>query len=471
MPADPVVVRRNWLQAYDFTTTAGAAALNEYARADDPFAKLGKQQVAVDISSVIRASPSSFRVAWAERRYQDGALADTARWTAILTVVVQPPADADHLRKNPLGVYVTAINWSKELGHDPARPPSPSRRSELRRPYGRQRRTTALARASRRVRLVRSPSCSAAAPTVRRPSRTDYAHARRPSSKPIRRTGGEDRRRQHSAAPTVPRPADRGKAIHLKPPARRSRVKHANAAARVQPTGRASSTPSRSIRSPTARSIQVYTAPGEITDIALEPGEQLVGTGPVAAGDTVRWIIGDTESGSGPTRKVHILVKPTRSALTTNLIINTDRRTYLIELRSSERSYMASVSWRYPQDELIALRRQHDEAEAATPVAAGVDVGALDFHYSIEGDRPPWRPVRAFDDGQKVYIEFPSGIAQDDLPPLFVVGAHGSSELVNYRVRGDYYIVDRLFAAAELRLGDKASAQRVRIVRTDQGSR
>ncbi|MBY6243684.1 conjugal transfer protein TrbF [Methylosinus sp. Sm6] len=115
-PADPVVVRQSWLHAYDFTTTAGAAALNDYARANDPFARLGKQQIAVDVSSVIRASADSFRVAWIERRYQDGALADTTRWTAILTVVIQPPTDADRLRKNPLGVYVNAINWSKELG-------------------------------------------------------------------------------------------------------------------------------------------------------------------------------------------------------------------------------------------------------------------------------------------------------------------------------------------------------------------
>lgn len=115
-PADPVVVRQSWLQAYDFTTTAGAAALNDYARANDPFAKLGKQQIAVDVSSVIRASIDSFRVAWIERRYQDGALADTMRWTAILTIIIQPPTDADRLRKNPLGVYVNAINWSKELG-------------------------------------------------------------------------------------------------------------------------------------------------------------------------------------------------------------------------------------------------------------------------------------------------------------------------------------------------------------------
>jgi type IV secretion system protein VirB5 len=115
-PADPVVVRQNWLQAYDFTTTAGAAALNDYARANDPFAKLGKQQIAVDVSSVIRASTDSFRVAWVERRYQDGALADTTRWTAILTIIIQSPTDVDRLRKNPLGVYVNAINWSKELG-------------------------------------------------------------------------------------------------------------------------------------------------------------------------------------------------------------------------------------------------------------------------------------------------------------------------------------------------------------------
>jgi len=114
--ADAIIVRQNWLRAYDFTTQAGALALSDYARANDPFAKVGKQQVAVEVSSVIRASPSSFRIAWIERRYQDGALASTERWSAILTVTVQPPRDADTLRKNPLGIYVNAINWSKELG-------------------------------------------------------------------------------------------------------------------------------------------------------------------------------------------------------------------------------------------------------------------------------------------------------------------------------------------------------------------
>ena len=115
IPADPVIVRQNWLRAYDFTTDKGALALNDYARANDPIAQVGKVQVAVDVSSVIRASGDSFRVAWIERRYQDGSLAATERWSAILTIVVQPPRTPDALRKNPLGVFVNALNWSREL--------------------------------------------------------------------------------------------------------------------------------------------------------------------------------------------------------------------------------------------------------------------------------------------------------------------------------------------------------------------
>lgn len=115
IPADAIIVRQNWLRAYDFTTDRGAMALNDYARSNDPFTRVGRQQVAVDVSSVIRASPDSFRVAWIERRYQDGSLAATERWSAILTIVVQPPRTPDALRKNPLGVFVNALNWSKEL--------------------------------------------------------------------------------------------------------------------------------------------------------------------------------------------------------------------------------------------------------------------------------------------------------------------------------------------------------------------
>lgn len=116
LPADAIVVRQNWLRAYEFTTDRGATALNDYARSADPFSRVGRQQVAVDVSSVIRASPDSFRVAWTERRYENGQLAGTERWTAILTIVIQRPRDAERLRRNPLGVFVNAINWSKELG-------------------------------------------------------------------------------------------------------------------------------------------------------------------------------------------------------------------------------------------------------------------------------------------------------------------------------------------------------------------
>ncbi|KJC50507.1 conjugal transfer protein TrbF [Bradyrhizobium sp. LTSP885] len=116
LPADGIVLRQDWLRAYDFTTDRGAAALNDYARTNDPFANLGKLQISIEVTSVIRASPISFRVAWIQRSYENGSLSATERWTAILTVVIDTPRDADRLRKNPLGVYVNAINWSKELG-------------------------------------------------------------------------------------------------------------------------------------------------------------------------------------------------------------------------------------------------------------------------------------------------------------------------------------------------------------------
>ena len=214
---------------------------------------------------------------------------------------------------------------------------------------------------------------------------------------------------------------------------------------------------------------QIYAKPGQVTDIALQEGEQLVGSGPVAAGDTVRWMIGDTVSGIGPAARVHILVKPIRPDFATNLVINSDRRTYHLELRANPSVYMASVSWTYPQDQLIALRQARAEAERAAPVAAGMDLSLLNFHYAIEGDRPEWRPLLAFDDGVRVFVEFPESIAQGELPPLFVIGAKDEAELVNYRVSGRYMIVDRLFARAELRLGGRKGQQTVRIVSNRRG--
>lgn len=208
---------------------------------------------------------------------------------------------------------------------------------------------------------------------------------------------------------------------------------------------------------------RLYAAPEQVTDIALQPGETLAS---VSAGDTVRWVVGDTTSGSGSGKQVHVLVKPFASGLTTNLVIMTDRRSYHLELESTDRTSMAAISWTYPQDQLIALQQQNKQADDVAPIAENVALSALHFRYEIAGDRPPWRPVRAFDDGSKVYIELPSRIDQGEAPPLFVIGPEGDTQLVNYRVRGNYYIVDRLFAAAELRLGEKPQ-QVVRISRTD----
>ncbi len=208
---------------------------------------------------------------------------------------------------------------------------------------------------------------------------------------------------------------------------------------------------------------QVYAAPGRVTVIGLQEGEELV---TVAAGDTVRWIVGDTFSGAGDALRVSVLVKPIRSNLKTNLVITTSRRTYLIELTSTEKAWMASVSWNYPKDRMLALQRQARAAQVSAPVDAGLSLERIRFRYVISGSNPPWQPLRAFDDGEKVYIQFPAGIAQGELPPMFVIGAQGDGQLVNYRFRSPYYIVDRLFGAAELRLGaDKGDV--VRIERTD----
>jgi P-type conjugative transfer protein TrbG len=212
---------------------------------------------------------------------------------------------------------------------------------------------------------------------------------------------------------------------------------------------------------------QVYASPGRVTDITLQPGEQVAS---VSAGDTTRWIIGDTVSGSGADERVHVLVKPSRADLRTNLVINTDRRSYHMELASTPETWMASVSWEYPGDLVRTLRERNRDARSQVPIDDGIALERLQFRYAISGDTPPWRPLRAFDDGRKVYIQFPAGIGQAEMPPLFVIGAGGDPQLVNYRVRAPYYIVDRLFGAAELRLGGDQQ-QIVRIERSDNAHR
>jgi type IV secretion system protein VirB5 len=112
---DPIVVRRAWLEAYDFTTDKGAEVLNAYARQNDPFAKVGKTSISVDVASVVRASPNSFQIRWTEQSYADGALVSTDRLTAIAEIVVQTPTTEEKLRRNPLGIYVNGLSWSRDL--------------------------------------------------------------------------------------------------------------------------------------------------------------------------------------------------------------------------------------------------------------------------------------------------------------------------------------------------------------------
>ena len=244
----------------------------------------------------------------------------------------------------------------------------------------------------------------------------------------------------------------------------KERVTGANAAARMEPVKDGYINAIQVYPYTKGALYQLYAAVNQVTDVALEPGEKLVS---VSAGDTVRWVVGDTSSGEGKDAQVHILVKPVGADLETNLVITTDRRTYHLEMRSSQATYMASVCWTYPASELVSLRKSRADVDAATAAVAdvGIKLEQLRFRYRLEGDAP-WKPIQVFDDGAKVYIQFPPGLAQGEAPPLFVIGPDGKPALVNYRVRGTTYIVDRLFAAAELRLGT-APQRVVRIVRTD----
>ena len=272
--------------------------------------------------------------------------------------------------------------------------------------------------------------------------------------------------------PTVQAPAtdERPRPLHTPPPWTVARggsaaatptgqVESANAAARVEPRREGYYNAIQIYPWSEGALYQVYAAPGQITNLALEPGEALTGAGPIAAGDTARWIIGDSESGSGATRRVHILVKPTRPDITTNLVVTTDRRTYMIELRAEEEPYMPAVAWAYPQP---------PATQRATPATPSIPaISARHYRYGLQGDSPPWRPVSVFDDGRRVYIVFPAGIVQGEMPPLFVLGSNGEPEIVNSRIYRNILIVDRIFAAAELRLGSGDRQQTVRIVRID----
>jgi type IV secretion system protein TrbG len=275
-----------------------------------------------------------------------------------------------------------------------------------------------------------------------------------------------------SGAPIAAPPAAPHHAVahHTHRRSRRQSGKHliadadANAGARSYPRADAYINATLYYDYESGRLYEIETSPRFLTAIILRPGERLLAK---AAGDTVRWVLGETAEGVGASQQVVVLVKPIRGGLRTNIVLTTDQRTYLIEAGSREGgAYTSAVSWNYPQEQMQALAAQAT-ADAGSVVAPALAIDQLHFGYKIEPvhTKPPhWQPIRVFDDGLKTYIQFPVNMAATDAPPLFLVGPADTAQLVNYRYINGYYVVDRLFDVAELRLGEKPQAV-VRITR------
>jgi P-type conjugative transfer protein TrbG len=197
----------------------------------------------------------------------------------------------------------------------------------------------------------------------------------------------------------------------------------------------------------------VYGGVERVTDIALQPGEKL--SGEPIGGDTVRWAVSRMKTGTGAGETWHVVIKPMDEGIETNILIPTDRRVYRLQVRSSLEWFMPGVSWTYPADEaagrpVLTAASQREERQRE-PMAFAPD--RLDFSYVIKGDEVEWKPVRAFNDGSKTFLQMPAAMKSGDAPALFVVEEGGEPMLVNYRVKDGVYIVDRLFKHAELRVG------------------
>ena len=242
-------------------------------------------------------------------------------------------------------------------------------------------------------------------------------------------------------------------------------MRAANSASRSTPTPGAYINAALYYDFEAGRLYTVNTSPRFLTAITLRPGEKLISK---AAGDTVRWVLGETVEGAGPDQQVIVFVKPVRGGLRTNIILTTDQRTYILEAVSREGDvYTSVIAWNYPQEQM--REQQAALAQAAQSVVATTAIDHLNFSYSVKPVNsrkgPRWQPLRVFDDGLKTYIQFPANLASSEAPPLFLVGPKDQAQLVNYRLAGDYYVVDRLIDVAELRLGEKPQVV-VRITRT-----
>ena len=205
------------------------------------------------------------------------------------------------------------------------------------------------------------------------------------------------------------------------------------------------------------RVFEIWTAPLRVTTLTLGEGETLIAK---AAGDTIRWQVGEVLSGEGAAQRVHILLKPLERGLETNLVLTTNRRIYLIDLKSGPPAgFNAAVAWEEPSAAISpsAEAAVAMEADVRVPDPVATPQGALDARYRLEprGRAPRWTPTAVFNDGLRTFIAFPPELQIDEAPALFAVAPDGEAQLVNYRQAGGVFIVDRVLDRAELRLGDR----------------
>lgn len=211
------------------------------------------------------------------------------------------------------------------------------------------------------------------------------------------------------------------------------------------------------------RIYEIWAAPLRVTTLTLGPGENLVS---MAAGDTVRWQIGETSSGQGPGRRTHVLLKPLERGLETNLVLTTSERLYELHLRSGDTAaFNTAVAWD-PGVLEPPPTAQGPATAAQETVPAQMDASRLDAGYRVShrGRRPAWTPSAVMTDGIRTFIAFPPQVASSEAPALFVIAPNGEAQMVNYRQQGGLFVVDRVVEIAELRLGDRR-AQVVRISR------
>jgi len=208
----------------------------------------------------------------------------------------------------------------------------------------------------------------------------------------------------------------------------------------------------------------VVCQPLHVCDIELEAGEEV--TGVPAAGDDERWVIQGLLSGPPQRRTPHVLVKPKFDGIGTNLTIGTNKRVYYVALVSKANAYMRKVRFYYPEDLLAQFNQHQDPHEQPQTIAAfpAITLDQLDDGYQIEG-QTAWRPTWVANDGQRTYLKMPPDLHTSDAPALFVQTSGGSNALVNYRIKGSFYIVDGVFERAVLTSGSGQERQTVTILR------